>query len=191
MELFNYEDIGFLGKYSREIYIGCLAVTLIVTLVWLIVAFKKYGFFKKLIECVIALVVGGVLFVGSTWLHAYTKQTNEILEEYKTAYENGQVQTVSGKVENFTPSATMMKSFTINGVEFKIYASKHERFQGATEPRLYYTYSAGGFGYDFVFEQWMSTSENCVVLGDGQNLEIHYIEEDGEKYILYIKEITE
>ena len=31
--------------------------------------------------------------------------------------------------------------------------------------------------------------EKCVITGNGQNLEIHYLEEDGEKRILYIKEL--
>ena len=33
--------------------------------------------------------------------------------------------------------------------------------------------------------------ENCVILGENQQLEIHYIEEFGQNRILYIKELSE
>ena len=49
MELFNYENVGFLTKYSNYLYWGCLALTAVVFFALVLVATGKYGFFKKLL----------------------------------------------------------------------------------------------------------------------------------------------
>ena len=193
MVLFNYENIGFLSKYSQEIYYGCLAITAIVAIVMLIFAFKKRGFLKKIWGIFLAVVVGAGLYLGSGWLQGYTETANEIYKKYQKAYENGAVQIVTGKVEDFAESdAYHKKTFTLNGVAFTVYSSYVSTSLGGS-PVLYYVYSEDSSFYtsgtSSSFGHWTYVPEKCVITGNGQNLEIHYLEEDGEKRILYIKEL--
>ncbi len=190
MELYNYENVGFLTKYSKHLYLGCLALTAIVFLVLFVVALKKRGFFKKIFWLLIAGAATVALFVGSGLLRNYTSAANAIYNDYKRAYKEEKVSIVSGRVEGFGV-ATHSKSFTVDGVQFTVYSTKHEKFARSMTPILHYVYTEDGYSYSGTADQWLYKPEQCVILGNNQNLEIHYIEEDGEKRILYIKEISE
>ena len=193
MKLFSYEDIGAFAKYSNEIYYGCLIITAIVALIALIVSFKRPGFFGKLLGLVIsAAVVVGLLWV-SDYLKGRSEQTYEMYVSYKDAYENGDVKVIKGQVSDFAP-ATEHKSFTLDGVDFVIYPAGTAKPTEGTNVVLYYTYSEASTsihvnsGSPLGYVQ-SYTPEKCVILGDNQWLEIHYIVEDGENRILYIAEI--
>ena len=193
MKLFSYKDIGALSKYSQEIFYGCLIITGIVAIVAIILSFKKRGFLKKVISLAVsAAVVCGLLWV-SGYLKNHTAETYDMYNAYSAAYENGDVKILKGQVENFTP-ATASKSFRLCGVDFKIYPVGEAKPTSGTHVILYYTYSeahsdvhfnsGSALGYVTTY-----TPEKCVILGDNQWLEIHYIVEDGENRILYIGEI--
>ena len=189
MELFNYENVGFLTKYSNYLYWGCLALTAVVFFALVLVATGKYGFFKKLLWFVIACATAAVLFVGSGWLRNYTAAANDVYNRYKEAYEKGEVHIVSGQVKDFTP-AQHSKSFTLDEVKFTVYSAT-SGVHSSGKPILYYVYTEGGYSYSGAAEQWFYKPEQCVILGENQRLEIHYVEEDGENHILYIKELSE
>jgi hypothetical protein len=191
MKLFSFEDIGMLAKYSQIIYYACLIITAIAALVGIIMAFKNRGFVKKLLGLVVcAAVVCGLLW-GSEYLRERTEETYEVYTSYKEAYENGEVQIVKGKVENFTP-ATKSKSFSLAGVKFKIYPMQVAEPTPGTRVILYYTYLDASVDLQLDSNSDLSTNyrpEQCVILGDNHWLEIHYIVENGENRILYIGEI--
>ena len=89
-----------------------------------------------------------------------------IYEHYVQLYDSGSYEVVTGAVEDFS-ALEDCRTFVIDGVEFKIYQ------QAENSPTVYYSYE-----------------KKCAITGTGQNLEIHYIVENGETRILYIKELT-
>ena len=183
MELFSYENIGWLLKYSQWIFLGILGIAAIIFIIGLVKTFKEIYTGEKVWTLITTILIAGVFVFFGFGFNNYTKDVRKVYEKYQAAYENNEVLIASGAVENFTP-ATNSKSFTLGGVEFKIYAVVE-----SSEPVIYYTYSEGQMQYSFIFEQIVYTPGECVVLGDNQKLEIHYIVEDGENHILYIKEI--
>ena len=191
MKLFDYRDVAFLVKYSKEIFIGCIVITAIVFLIMVIKFFKRDILSDTIGDKILHLVIT-VLLVGGlglvTWgVHKYTNSAGEIYASYNEAYENNQVKTVKGKVEDFTP-ATSSKSFTIEGVRFTIY--EINSVVKANEAVLYYTYTNGSYEYSHLMENLIYKPGQCVILGDNQQLEVQYIEENGEKHILYIAELS-
>ena len=193
MKLFSYEDIGSLAKYSKEIFYGCLIVTGIVAIAALIFSFTR----ERIIGKIFCLILSVAIVCGLLWCSDYLKgRTEEIYSMYITyneAYENGDVKIIKGQIKDFTP-ATESKSFTLDGVDFKIYPAGVAKPTEGTKVVLYYTYyeavsntlpnSGSPTGYVQSY-----SPERCVILGDNQWLEIHYIVEDGENRILYIGEI--
>ena len=91
-------------------------------------------------------------------------------QQVVVAYEEGNYQTVVGKVENFTtmtpPQGKGYETFEIDGV--------------------YFSYS------DNIIHQGYRISKTFggVVNGDGQQLKIGYVEKNGENIIVYIEEIS-
>ena len=193
MKLFSYEDIGSLAKYSKEIFYGCLIFTGIVAIIALVFSLKRERFIGK----IFCLILSVALVWGLLWVSEFLKnRTSEIYGmyvSYQEAYENGDVKIVKGQVSSFTP-ATESKSFSLDGVDFKVYPAGKAKPTEGTNVVLYYTYyealtgiqpnSGSAFGYVKTY-----TPEKCASLGDNQWLEIHYIVEDGENRILYIGEI--
>lgn len=197
-ELFNFRNISFLAKYHEQIQIGCFILTAVVFLILFITMFKKRGFFKKFFRFLLAIVVAVAMLVGTNFLNIYTLSMNDVYNRYQRMYDASEVHIIQGRVENFTP-ASDHKSFTLDGVDFTVYP------QGVAKPTegtngiiLYYTYSAAGTNTTFVSSYTGDTRvlqtykpEQCVILGNNQHLEIHYIEEDGENRILFIGELND
>ena len=193
MKLFSYEDIGSLAKYSKEIYYGCLIITGIVAIIAIIVSLKRERVIGKIFCLAISVAVVAGLLWCSDFLQNRTVEIYDMYNTYNEAYEKGDVKIIKGQVKNFTP-ATESKSFTLEGVDFKIYPAGIAKPTEGTNVVLYYTYyeavsnvlpnSGSPTGYVQSY-----SPEKCVILGDNQWLEIHYILEDGENRILYIGEI--
>jgi hypothetical protein len=185
MVLYDYSDLSFFAKYTQEVYWGCLGIIAIALLIGIIWSFFREGFFKKLVCLVLCCAAAFGLYKGAEYLKSYNEAINESYLAYKEAEENGQVMVVSGKVENFAPFKTH-KEFTLDGVEFKIYSSTT---RGG--PVRYYRYTPANSYYNATTHNTVYNAESCAVLGDNQRLEIHYIFEEGENRILYIKELSE
>ena len=173
MKLFSYEDVGAAAKYVDEIFIGCLVVSAVICVIALIVALRRETFFGRFLGIVIACSIGVGLWFFSNSVKDNNIELGEAFVHYNEAYENGEVLTVRGQVEEFTP-ATTSKSVV-----------------------MYYTYKEASQDVDLVQRPSGTYSvvtsykpEKCVILGDNQWIEIQYIVEDGENRILYIGEIS-
>ena len=185
MVLYDYSDLGIFARYTKEIFWGCLGLIAILFIVGVIMSFCQRGFFKKLICLILCCGAAFGLYKGAAYLRSYNVEVNESYLAYKQAEENGEVKVISGKVENFAPYQKC-KEFTLDGVQFKIYPTTVR-----TGPVRYYRYTPASSYYDATTKNSVYNAENCAVLGDNQRLEIHYIYEDGENRILYIKELSE
>ena len=203
MELFNYANIGAAAKYVDEIHLGCLIVTAVIFLISVLVSFIKDMYsegFVRFLRIVLRLILScgvaiGLLFITKTINNNLTDM-GTVYDKYTEMYETGECKIITGRVENFTP-ATTHKSFTVDGVSFTIYPAGYAKPSEGTNAVLYYTYSEAGVNYEGIYADgyWHSVKtykpEKCVILGDNQYLEIHYVVEDGENRILYIKELSE
>ena len=195
MKLFSYEDLGAVSNYSNEIYIGCLILSAVIVIVAFIWAFKCYGAVKKILAFLLSCAIAVGLWYGCGAIKDYNIALGEVYARYKAAYENGEVMTVRGQVVDFIP-ATASKTFTVDGVTFKILPSKLAKPTEGTSVVMYYTYKEAHTNSNLVHNagDYYSvvtsyTPENCVILGDNQWVEIQYVFEDGENRILYIAEI--
>ena len=196
MKLFSYEDVGAAAKYVDEIFIGCLVVSAVICVIALIVALRRETFLGRFLGIVIACSIGVGLWFFSNSVKDNNIELGEAFVHYNEAYENGEVLTVRGQVEEFTP-ATTSKSFTVEGVRFTIVPTQLAKPLEGTSVVMYYTYKEASQDVDLVQRPSGTYSvvtsykpEKCVILGDNQWIEIQYIVEDGENRILYIGEIS-
>lgn len=194
-KLFSYEDVGASAKYCDEIYIGCLIVTGIICLISLIIALRADGFFKKVFGIIVTVGIGFGLWWLSGFIQNRVTDIGEAYDRYNDAYENEEVIKISGTVTDFTPG-TDYKTFTVDGVTFTVYPAGSENATPTDgNAILYYTYKPDKENVSFV-KNWSGnltsvksyTPEKCVIIGNGQKLEIHYIIENDEKHILFIGE---
>lgn len=185
MELFNYSYLNFITKHIDKIYIGCLIALGIGLIIGIIVSFLKETVFGKIFSLIltVAIIVG--LYFGAGYLKSFNEDVNAEYLRCKALEDAGEFKVVKGRVEDFTP-ATKSKSFSIEGVEFKIYSTTT---RGG--PVLYYRYSDAYAYYDTTSHLTHHYPEKCVILGDNQYLEIYYIFEEGENRIMKIIEIEE
>ena len=206
MELFNYENLTFFAKYSHEIWIGGLILAGLMLFISLIVSFCKENNSEGVVaglRVIVRLALSAAVVIGIvvafSFLRTRHEKINETYLRYKEAYETGECRVIRGKVEEFSP-ATNSKSFTLDGVRFTVYSSSvvnEHRGPGEDSPVIYYTYNEASHqtifqpGEGSMNANTVYLPEDCVILGDNQRLEIHYIEEYGQNRILYIKEISE
>lgn len=185
MVLYDYSQLGFFAKYIDKIFLvmlGIIGVGLLVGIIW---SFFRKGFFKKLLSLILCFAAAFGLYMGAKYIKSYNEDVNKIYLKYKEAEENGEVKVISGPVENFAPYQKY-KEFTLDGVEFKVHSST-----ARPGPCRYYRYTPASSYYDSTTKNTIYNAESCAILGNNQRLEIHYIFEDGENRILYIKELSE
>jgi hypothetical protein len=207
MVLFDYKQLSFFAKFAREIWIGGLILAAAVLIVSLICIFKKKYYarsaFKKFFyyfsRIFLAVAVSVVIVIGFSHIKNRHALINEAYEKYTDMYESGKCKTVIGKVEDFTPY-THSKSFTVDGVYFKIYSNKSindSKDPSEKAPPIYYYYTEAYTTFhaftsgDHTNTDSRYVPEKCVILGENQPLEIHYVEEFGQNRILYIKELEQ
>ena len=207
MVLFNYENLSFFAKHSREIWIGGLIFAGVMLIVSLLVSFFKRNnssgivkFLRNTGRVILSFAVSAGIVVCFVLIWQRHQKINLAYERYTEMYENGEFKIVSGKVEDFTP-ASHSKSFTLDGVRFTIYSNnsyKQHRDPSEDGPALYYCYTEAYTTSYTTTSQYGGTTthtqyvpENCVILGENQMLEIHYVEEFGQNRILFIKELSE
>ncbi len=201
MVVFDFKNISFAARNNKEIYLIGLGVIFIWAIVSIVLSFAKknydgyrVGFFRKLCRLVVSCGLIAVLFIGNGHLRDSNFRTYEKYEKYVTAYQQNEIKKISGTVENFADYSAY-KTFSMNGVEFKVRSAADalsNRPEGDSGNILYYTYQDASTTYNYNVltnrADMVYKPESCVI-GANQKLELHYIEEFGEKRILFIKEL--
>ena len=207
MILYSYDNLTFFAKHSDTVLLGGRIFAGVLFLALFIASFVKKNGSRRLMKAIRYLIRVSVsaglaitVLVGFSHINNRHRYINEDYQRYQEMYENGEVKTISGKVEDFTP-ATHSKSFTLDGVRFTIYSDRsYQQHRDPSEngPGLYYKYteaysyttttSTGNSGFN---TNTHYVAENCVILGENQHIEIQYVEEFGQNRILVVKELSE
>lgn len=183
--VYDYSQLGFFTKHTQEVFWVCLGIIAVAAVIGIIISFCKEGFFGKLFSLIITAAICVGLYYGAAYLRDYNISANESYLHYKQMEENGEVKVVSGTVEKYA-KYSKHREFTLGGVEFKIYSNSERN-----GPERYYKYSNASSYYDATNHNTVYIQESCIITGDNQKLEIHYVFEEGENRILYVKELSE